>query len=792
MIRTIYTLALGLITATAFAQISIADEGMVEIECGPVTFLEDSNANGGSYAANEEYTITICPGVGGSVVSAIIDAPGIGDIWDVAAGDFVTIYNGLDTSAPVLGVYNTGIDPSGISTVATTNNASGCLTIVFTSDGATEGEGFSMRLNCYTAQQPFEVNIQSDEAADPTWDDQILICPGETVEFTAVGDYPLSGFGYDQDDMTCYFEWSFGNGDTAEGFGSDGFNTVSQTYDDQFGYQVWCTVTDIQGVIMANTINVLVATTPDFSASGTSESDFCEGEEIWLTGEYNDGDDVISGAGASTGSFYAGGVVAGQTYLPDGSGVSYTTTIEIGSFPPDQLIENASDIIEICVVMEHSYLGDLEAYLTCPDGTGIILFEGFGNGGGGTYLGDPIDMDQGNPGEGWEYCFTDAATITLMDANGAGQYTQSTITPGNSITPGDYLPETGMDNFIDCPVNGEWTIEIVDNLGIDDGYIFEWSILFDPLINPNVEDYNPIIVDAWWNEDDTFINVLGDGVYVVPEGAGNHDYTFNVLDNFGCEWDTTITVNILDPLIPAVDGEANWGSICGLEIDLSIANTVDGGNWVWTQGPDENPEIVNDGDGGADVLVDNYGQYVFTYLDNYCELDWLATVEFVSAPSISDSNVGPFCPDHESSLSITVDGDWETIDWSTGEQDVIGIVVDSSGVYTVTIEGCGVTDTEVFEFTTFSCNVIYPNVISPNGDAQNDALNFTNLTQFSTRDLKIFNRWGEMIEHFPTYNGGWDGDEYPDGTYYYVLTHTGTGSDKLDVISSPLTIFREK
>jgi len=787
--RSIATTILGLAVCVALnAQLNIADGGTEELVCGPVTNLTDSNASGGNYGADEYQEITICPGPTGSIVSVSVDTETGGE-WDVQSGDFVFVYDGLTSADPLLGAFNTATDPEGWSASATTDNPSGCVTIVFTSDGNSEGTGFILSLSCYLAQQPFEVNIATNEAPDldPEWDGQVLICPGETVEFTAAGNYPLSGFGYDQSDETSFFEWSFGNGDTVEGLGSNGFNSVSHTYDDQFGYQVWVTVTDVQGVIISNTINVLVSTTPDFSASGTSDSDFCEGEEIWLTGEYADANETISGAGETVGSFYAGGIVAGQTYLPDGNGDSYTTTIDIGSFPPDQLIVNASDIIEICVEMEHSYLGDLQAYLSCPDGTQITLFEGYNNGGGGTYLGDPIDDFGGEgPGEGWEYCFSDAGTMTLMDALAAGETTTTTIEGGQSISPGTYLPEDGFDTFVGCPVNGEWTIEIVDNLNIDDGYIFEWSILFDPLINPNVEDYTPVIIDAWWDDDGTFINTLGDGVYVVPEGSGNHDYTFNVMDNFGCEWDTTITVNVLDPLIPMVDGEAEWGLICGLGIDMTIDNTVEGGNWVWTQGPDENPTIDNDGTGAATIEVDNYGQYVFTYLDNYCELDWIATVEFVAAPFITDSDIGPFCPDQESSLSIIIDGGWETIDWSTGEQDVLGIVVDSSGVYTVTIEGCGEVDMETFEFNTFDCTVIYPNVISPNGDAQNDALNFPNITQFATRDLKVFDRWGVMIEHFPVYNGGWDGGEHPDGTYWYVLTLDGQ-----DAVKSHFTIFRK-
>ncbi|NNE54714.1 MAG: T9SS type B sorting domain-containing protein, partial [Flavobacteriales bacterium] len=551
-------------------------------------------------------------------------------------------------------------------------------------------------------------------------------------------------------------------------------------------------VTDAQGVITAETINVLVSTVPNFSASGTLETDFCGGEEIFLTGEYEDASETISGAAETDGTFYAGGIVAGQTYLPDGSGDSYTTTIEISSFPPGQLIENATDIIEICLNMEHSYLGDLQAYLECPDGTQITLFEGYNNGGGGTYLGDPIDdFNGGGPGIGWDYCFNDNGDMTLMEANTAGVYTTTTIEGGNSISPGTYQPEDSFDAFIGCPINGEWTITITDNLGIDDGYIFEWSILFDPTINPNVEDYTPVIVDAYWDIDETIINTTETGIFVVPDGDGLHSYTFNVFDNFGCEWDTTITIDVLPALDVWAEVDEPFQAVCGLEVDMDMLNTVNGGFWSYSEGPDDAPIITELSDTESTIEVGAYGQYVFVWQDDYCELDVFATVDFLAAPSITDSDVGPFCPDEESALSIEVEGDWESITWMTNgdviEEDVLGIVVDSTAVYTVEMEGCGQIDTETFVFETFDCVVVYPNVFTPNSDGWNNALIFPNISQFSKRELWVYDRWGKLVYHAPTYDNTWDGGDLTDGTYWYILDLEGQ-----EPIKTHLTLIRQK
>ena len=140
--------------------------------------------------------------------------------------------------------------------------------------------------------------------------------------------------------------------------------------------------------------------------------------------------------------------------------------------------------------MEHSYLGDLEIWLECPSGQTVPLVNSYspgilpgGNSGGGTFLGHPIDdSGGGGPGEGWEYCFSSVFnTITgSMTANLTNTVTvasQPPLSAGNSIDPSDtYQPETAFSSFAGCPINGVWTIHVQDNLGIDDGYIFEWGL----------------------------------------------------------------------------------------------------------------------------------------------------------------------------------------------------------------------------------------------------------------------------------------------------------------------------
>ena len=78
-----------------------------------------------------------------------------------------------------------------------------------------------------------------------------------------------------------------------------------------------------------------------------------------------------------------------------------------------------------------------------------------------------------------------------------------------------------------------------------------------------------------------------------------------------------------------------------------------------------------------------------------------------------------------------------------------------------------------------------PNVISPNGDNQNDVLYFEYLPFFGLSHLMVYNRWGMKVYESKDYQNNWDGENCVDGTYYYVIEIPGG-----KVYTSTLSIFR--
>ncbi|MCB9292642.1 MAG: gliding motility-associated C-terminal domain-containing protein [Lewinellaceae bacterium] len=88
----------------------------------------------------------------------------------------------------------------------------------------------------------------------------------------------------------------------------------------------------------------------------------------------------------------------------------------------------------------------------------------------------------------------------------------------------------------------------------------------------------------------------------------------------------------------------------------------------------------------------------------------------------------------------------------------------------------GLVEVDIDRDTTGNFDV--PNGITPNGDGLNDALIFDQLLlnpdAYPDNELIVFNRWGDIVYEAKPYNNDWqgttsNGDDLPDGTYYYVL-----------------------
>ncbi len=145
------------------------------------------------------------------------------------------------------------------------------------------------------------------------------------------------------------------------------------------------------------------------------------------------------------------------------------------------------------------------------------------------------------------------------------------------------------------------------------------------------------------------------------------------------------------------------------------------------------------------------------------------------------------CTQDSVSVSVLATGGFGELSylWNTGDQMastwLSGLI---DGTYSVTItDDCAQSVTE--QLDVFSgCEIIIPNVFSPNGDGYNDFFVIDHIESRSNT-LNIYNRWGNVVYETRNYRNQWNGRDLPDGTYYYVLQVT----DEQEARTGHLTIL---
>lgn len=459
------------------------------------------------------------------------------------------IYNSDFTDPGALFYEDTGTEPLPIVVEATAaNQGGGCLTIVFTPSGT--GPGFAANIECIQSCQSVRANLDSSTPIlMPADTGYIDLCFGDTVTLNGSGIYNENNIAYTQSDATSTFRWFMEDGTILEG------PSVSHVYQRAGGYLVQLQVTDASGCVSNNLINqrVRVAGVPLFPIQNQIPDEVCANELLELTAsvELDPNDSSSLFAFSDTFFFSQPATVADSFYLPDVAPgqdfAEYSSSVEFSSFPFGSTITSADDLTGLCVNMEHSYGGDLRIQLECPNGTVITMMEQ-PNGLGGTYLGEAIDFDDSpNPGVGYDYCWRPDATDLMRDARTDGNTVEVVVNGNNGIAvaPGDYASEQPFSDLIGCPLNGEWQFRVIDELGIDNGYVFSWSIELAAYLFPDRESFNIPVVSGMWIDNDNLSFYSEDSISSIPQFAGEAGYVFQVRDTFGCVNDTILTVDVL-------------------------------------------------------------------------------------------------------------------------------------------------------------------------------------------------------------------------------------------------------
>ncbi|MCB9335516.1 MAG: hypothetical protein H6586_05165 [Flavobacteriales bacterium] len=463
--------------------------------------------------------------------------------------------------------------------------------------------------------------------------------------------------------------------------------------------------------------------------------------------------------GCKAEALVVGGVYdADTTFLPDGSGVTYTTQIPISGFGAGETIDSLSQIQQICATMEHSYLGDLQLKVIAPSGQSVILKQQ--NGGGSCDLGEPIatapvdgaaSSTLTDPGVGYEYCWNSNPTYLTMVAE-SGNFTRN-YTDGqghnysdNYLPAGSYEPFEPLANLLGASMDGNWTLEIKDQFTLDNGYIFEWNIslvgaLPDSTVVINEPDeivINGFVTQAQCGGNDGAINLVVSGQngpyqYLWNTGDTTEDisglsagtYTVYVTDTTGCLDSASFNLNNISSL----NISSNVTSVtCAGGNNGAIDVTTSGGttpySFSWSNGATT-----------EDVSSLMAGSYTISITDsNGCQFSEAIQVNTLPAINISlASSDNEMCGTGNGAISISVSGGSGSYgySWDNGAttQNLTNI---SAGTYVVTVtdgNGCqssksfsiinNVSNCSAYCYLTISSNVTNENCGDGTGDRCN-------------------------------------------------------------------------
>jgi gliding motility-associated-like protein len=360
-----------------------------------------------------------------------------------------------------------------------------------------------------------------------------------------------------------------------------------------------------------------------------------------------------------------------------------------------------------------------------------------------------------------ENIFTYVKLSGVYMAQGGEQY----LTVGNFNYFSDFnmshvLPDFGFDgSLLELTVNYNAYQLFIDDLTLT-------SDTINPIISPNYFELGndtsicegesiilggePNFYGYSWNTGDTsrFITVGETGTYYCTVDFGCANYT------------DTIKVTKIE--IPQTFSLGADTTICNN--DTMILAAPSGFNYIWSNGLQSQT-----------IEVTEAGIYSCT-INNPCSTAQSSSinVEVNYPPPIAQVLQGSLnvCNNGELITTTLFTNSTYNLLWIDGSSNQ-SITVQKSGWYWLKeTNECGKNIDSVYVVGCLGIESM-PNVFSPNGDGFNETFkpSIQDINEIENYNLKIFNRYGQLL--FTSENAlvGWDGKNYNTGTYYFICTY---------------------
>lgn len=177
----------------------------------------------------------------------------------------------------------------------------------------------------------------------------------------------------------------------------------------------------------------------------------------------------------------------------------------------------------------------------------------------------------------------------------------------------------------------------------------------------------------------------------------------------------------------------------------------------------------SNGQTSSSISVSQSGKYLVDVHGPCLTRDSINIRFLKSPPPVSLGADQLLCTFKPVTLSPLADPQGYTFSWQDNSTQP-SFAASDFGTYSVTVKNeCGSSSTSItFSKYQMPLNLV-PNVITPNGDAENQFFKVDDHLKGNV-SLLILSRWGEAVYYSPTYQNDWDGSDLSPGVYYVVIS----------------------
>jgi gliding motility-associated-like protein len=390
-------------------------------------------------------------------------------------------------------------------------------------------------------------------------------------------------------------------------------------------------------------------------------------------------------------------------------------------------------------------------------------------------------------------CFGEATgSISLTTIGGTAPYTIDWDNDGT----GDF---DDPQNLINIP-SGVYIVNVMDTNGCLEtigGFVAQPAAALDviaTIIDPSCYAYSDGSVNLaitggttpyymqWGDTNEYLLNNPSELLSELTTG----NYFLRVRDVNNCVFEQFVFVDQPDTLSVTniiTDVSCFEGS------DGAINLTSNGGttpySYIWSNGSNNEDQF--------NLVTDIYG-YILTDAQGCIYKEELIVYQPPEIQIASEIN-GITCVDQkDASIYIQTAGGTQPYNWIWSNGETTNHITDLSiGLYELTISdynGCIKKYDFIIDSSSIEC-LILVNTFTPNGDDYNDTWVIGNIHLYPKAEVKVFNRWGNLLfesqgEYIP-WDGVFNGSKLPSEVYYYVIV---LNNDENNKYTGTITIVR--